>query len=130
MIRSRFPDLEISRLVKVSPEAVWDLLTDTYRWVEWGPSILEVQSSERYIRRGSRGRVRTAVGIWVPFVVTEFDPGCWWSWQVGGVRATGHRVEPQDGRVCRLIFTVPVYAAPYLVVCKMAMGRIVRILEG
>lgn len=130
MIRSRFPDLEISRLVKVSPEALWDLLTDTYRWVEWGPSILEVQCSERYIRSGSRGRVKTAVGIWVPFVVTEFDPGHWWSWRVGGVRATGHRVEPHDARRCRLIFTVPVYGAPYLVVCKIAISRILRILEG
>ena len=130
MIKVSYPDLEISCLVKVSPETLWDLLTDTYRWVEWGPSILEVQCSGRYIRKGSRGRVKTAVGLWIPFVVTEFDPGRRWSWRVGGVRATGHRVEPQVGRICRLIFEVPVFAAPYLVVCRIAMGRIVRILEG
>jgi hypothetical protein len=129
MIRTVFPYVEMSRLVHASSKSVWELLTDTYRWVEWGPSILAVQCSHRFIERGSEGRVQTAVGIWLPFVITEFDSGYYWSWHVLGVRATGHGVEPVGPGFCRLIFEVPYLAAPYALVCKIAMDRINKIVE-
>jgi hypothetical protein len=46
-----------------------------------------------------------------------------------GINATGHRVEPLDESSCRLVFQVPLWAAPYLVVCKIAVDRIVQLLN-
>ena len=124
------PRIEISRRINASPQAVWDLLTDTSRWAEWGPSVLTVACSDRYIQLGSKGRVRTAVGLWAPFTVTEMVSGRYWSWNVFGVPATGHRVDPLGKETCRLVFEVPVFAAPYAIVCRIALHRIARILEN
>jgi hypothetical protein len=124
------PNTEISRRVNASPRAVWDLLTDTSRWVEWGPSVHTVECSERYIQLGSKGRVRTAVGLWAPFIVTEMEDGRYWSWKVFGVPATGHRVDRLGKDACRLVFEVPIFAAPYIIVCGIALRRIARILKN
>lgn len=124
MIRLGFPDMKIARTVPASPEAVWDLLTDTVRWTEWGPSVRAVACVERYIRKGSRGWVGTPLGFRLPFVVTEWEEGRYWRWRVAGIRATGHRVEPRARNSCLVLFEVPLVAAPYLVVCKVALDRI------
>ncbi len=129
MIRIAFPYLEISRVVGASPNRVWALLTDTTTWEEWGPSILAVRSSDRYIRKGSCGQVKTAFGFWVPFQVTDLDSGKHWSWQIFGISATGHRIERVDAASCRLVFQVPIWAAPYLIVCKIALNRFVQLLS-
>jgi uncharacterized protein YndB with AHSA1/START domain len=71
MIKISFPFIQVSRIINASAEALWDLLTDTTRWVDWGPSIQQVQSEERYIRAGSVGRVKTALGFWAPFVIND-----------------------------------------------------------
>ena len=126
MIRTAYPYLEVGRLVNAPPQAVWDVLTDTWQWVRWGPSISVVQCAERYIRRGSKGRVRTVFGLWLPFVINDFEFERCWSWQVAGFPATGHRVEPAGRNCSLLVFQVPVFAAPYLLVCKIAMDRIAR----
>lgn len=115
-----------SRVVPVDPGIVWDLLVDTTRWSEWGPSVRAVDLPERHIRAGSKGRVRTAVGLWVPFEVTEFVDGCSWAWKVVGVPATTHFVDPLD-RGCRVTFGLPTAAAPYALVCRAALGRIDRL---
>jgi hypothetical protein len=130
MLRINFPHIEIGRDINASPQAVWELLTDTTRWVSWGPSITAVESSDRFIRLGSTGRVRTAVGLWAPFAVTEMKQGRYWSWHVFGVPATGHRVDRLAEGTCRLFFLVPVFGAPYIVVCKIALHRIARILRS
>jgi hypothetical protein len=129
MIKIAFPYIEISRVVGASPNRAWDLLTDTFAWEKWGPSIIAVRSSERYIGKGSHGQVKTALRFWVPFVVTEFDSGKYWSWHIFGIGATGHRLERLDAGKCRLIFQVPIWAAPYLFVCKIALDRIVQLLN-
>ena len=108
---------------------VWELLTDTSRWPEWGLSISEVECGQRYITQGTTGRVKTVFGFWIPFRIDEFEEGKNWSWSVARIKATGHRVESIGLRHCRVIFTVPILAAPYLVVCKVALIRIKRILE-
>lgn len=108
---------------------VWRILTDTRQWPTWGPSIRAVDCPDRHIRAGSRGRVRTAGGIWLRFRVTAFVPGRYWAWRVAGVPATGHRVEPTGERACRLSFEVPVPAAPYLLVCRVACRRIAALAE-
>lgn len=126
----RIPYIETSGIVNASCTVLWDLLTDTSRWVEWGPSVLAVKCSERYIQLGSKGRVRTAVGLWVPFTITEMDDGRYWSWHVFGVPATGHRVDRVGKGICRLVFQVPIFAAPYIIVCQIALYRIGRILKS
>ena len=44
-----------------------------------------------------------------------------------GIPATGHRVDPVDGGA-RVAMDVPVWAAPYLTVCALALRRIEKLL--
>jgi len=130
VMKNRVPHIETGLRLQASCQGAWDLLTDTSRWRHWGPSIQTVECSDRHIRLGSSGRVRTALGFWVPFVVTEMDDNRFWSWQVGGIPATGHRVDRLDRGGCRVVFRVPLFAAPYVIVCRIALHRISRILEA
>jgi hypothetical protein len=109
--------------------AVWDILVDTARWREWGPSVREVDCSDRRIRAGSTGRVRTSLGFWVPFEVTDFDPLRRWGWKVGGLPATGHRVDKGPPGKSFVVFEVPLAAFPYGLVCLVAARRIARLAE-
>jgi uncharacterized protein YndB with AHSA1/START domain len=109
---------------------VWHLITDTRRWPQWGPSVRAVDCAERFIRAGARGRVRTPLGVWVPFVIEAFEPERYWDWRVAGLPATGHRVEPRGPSRCTLCFTVPIWAAAYGPVCWIALGRIKQLLAS
>lgn len=115
--------VSVSRVMPVDPAVAWDLLVDTSRWAEWGPSVRAVDLPEGRIRAGSTGRVRTAVGLWVPFEVTGFDEGRSWAWKAVGVPATTHTVEAVADD-CRVSFGVPAVAAPYALVCRAALARI------
>ena len=126
LIRTHF---NISRIIQTTPEALWDMLTDTKSWPQWGPTVKAVQSNSQYIRAGSTGHVKTVFGFWAPFVITEWIDGQYWSWHVFSIRATGHRIEIIDGKCCRLIFEVPFWAGPYAIICKVAADRIARYLE-
>jgi hypothetical protein len=124
-----FPRVEISRVVQAPCRRVWDLLVDTTRWGEWGPSVVSISCADRHIREGSTGWVETPFGLRVPFRITEFEEGRSWAWTVGSVPATGHRVEPVAGGRCRLVFTLPTLAAPYALVCWIATKRIAGLLK-
>jgi hypothetical protein len=128
MIKISFPFSEIGHMLHSPSGDVWDIITDTTRWPEWGPSVIAVDCVDRYIRKGTRGRVRVRLGIWAPFVITDFDDKRYWSWNIWGLHATGHRIEPLDKRNCNLFFEVPTLAAPYLFVCRIALKRIEAIL--
>jgi hypothetical protein len=117
--------VEVSRTVAVDREAAWDLVTDTTRWPEWGPSVRAVDCERRFVRPGTTGRVRTPLG-WAPFRVVDCAPYRW-TWRVAGVPATGHRVDTAAGG-CRVVFEVPLAAAPYAAVCAVALRRIAAIL--
>lgn len=121
--------MDVARTVNAPCEAVWSLLTDTEQWPRWGPSVTAVRCAERFIRDGSRGAVRTPAGIWLPFEITGFSPMRHWRWRVAGLPATGHRVEPRQDGTCRLVFEVPLLAAPYGAICLLAAARIARLLE-
>ncbi|WLQ07309.1 SRPBCC family protein [Arthrobacter oryzae] len=116
----------VSRHIAAPAGAVWELLTDVGRWPEWGPSVRGAELDSAGFTAGSSGRVRTAAGATLPFTVTEFREGRSWSWSVAGIRATGHRVVPEDDG-CRVTFTVPWWAPAYLPVCAAALRRIARI---
>jgi hypothetical protein len=76
---------------------------------------------------GARGTVTTSVGPTLPFEVTACRPGTSWSWEVAGVSATDHHVEPLGPQRCRVAFGVPWPAIPYLLVCRIALRRLERL---
>jgi hypothetical protein len=120
--------LDVGTHIDAPVSRVWRLITDTQTWTCWGPSLKEVDSPERFIRAGLAGRIRTPFGIWAPFTIETFEPEQYWDWRVGGVAATGHRVNSLGTNQCRLTFTVPLWAAGYIVVCRVALNRIKRLL--
>lgn len=116
--------METSSRIPAASSTVWRLLTDTRQWPRWGPSVRAVECRERFIGPDSSGRVRTAVGLWLPFQITDFEKDVAWSWVVAGIPATGHRVQAISPDSCRLTFTVPAWAPFYLPVCAAAIRRI------
>jgi hypothetical protein len=122
--------LKTRRLIEARADRVWDLLVDTARWPEWGPSVQAVECPTRRIGPGSRGRVLTAFGLWLPFRVTDWEDGRAWRWTVAGVPATGHRVVRLADDRCEVTFQVPMRAPFYLPVCAAALRRIDAIARG
>ncbi len=122
--------LEVRRSISAPAAVAWDLLVDTTRWAAWGPTVagavVHAGGDGDRIGPGATGEVRTALGIALPFRVVDFDPGRRWTWAVGGVRATGHRVEALGPDHCRVTFEVPTWAPPYLSVCAVALRRLDR----
>lgn len=111
----------------VAADAVWDVLTDLDAWPQWGPTVAGAELSEPGpLRLGSRGTVHTAVGVALPFTITEFDAGRGWAWDVAGVGATRHEVWPERSG-SRVVFGVPWWATAYLPVCAVALPRIARL---
>lgn len=144
----RTPDgyrIESSRTIDAPREVLWNLLTDTTRWSDWGPTIEAVDCRDRYIQRGVRGRVQVIDGIggvWIPFRITAYSDYRW-SWTVGPpsagafdlaphVPATGHRIEDDpdtetETDSCRVVLEVPPLAAGYAVVCERTLIKLDRI---
>lgn len=121
--------LSVSRRYAVSPEKAWDLLTDTTQWPRWGPSVRKVVCPDRHIRQGSRGFVQTSIGWTLPFMVTEYEHGHFWKWNVAGTPATGHRLTSYGENACVIAFEMPFFWLPYGIVCKWALKRMAGILE-
>ncbi len=118
-------NVTVAREMPAAADSVWALLVDTTQWPRWGPSVRDVDLPGGHLTAGAEGRVRTVVGLWVPFRVSAFDDGRSWSWTVAGVPATSHLVEPVPGG-CRVAFGVPIVAAPYAAVCQEALRRLER----
>ena len=116
--------ISVGKTFSASPNILWDLITDTTQWSRWGPTVKAVRTSERYISKGSRGQVLTPLGIWLPFVVTDYEHEHFWNWKVASVRATGHRLQSADVGGANLWFEVPVIAFPYIAICWLALNRI------
>lgn len=122
--------LNIERVVSAQPWTVWDLLVDLDAWPKWGPSVRRGELDEPHTQLAlhASGTVYTALRVALPFVITEFEDGRQWAWRVAGVPATRHRVDPTDGGT-RVTMSVPLFAAPYLAVCSMALRRIDGLLK-
>jgi uncharacterized protein YndB with AHSA1/START domain len=117
--------LTVSRHIDAPAEVVWEVLVDLQAWPQWGPSVVGASVDGDGVSLGARGHVQTAVGITLPFTITEFEPGRRWAWAVAGVPATEHLVEP-DGTGCRASMSVPWWAPGYLAICAIALARIDR----
>ncbi len=126
----RLPGASVSasRFVHVPPEQAWALLSDAGTWSTWGPTVSAAEPVGEQLRLGLRGRVRTPVGLWLPFQITAFDPPRSWAWSVLSIPATNHVIAPAPGG-CRVSFAVPTPAFAYLAVCRLALERIVTLLE-
>ena len=116
--------IEVSERIAVHAAVAWALLTDTHAWTRWGPSVRAVDAPQRFITAGTRGRVQTTPGLWLPFEITDWEEGRAWSWRVGGIPATGHHVTPMTATTCRVAFTIPRWAPFYVPVCRLALRRI------
>ncbi len=116
--------LWVRREIAAPPAALWELLTDTNCWSRWGPSVRSAQVDGGRLEAGAKGTVTTALGLGLPFEITDFGEGTGWSWKVAGIAATDHTVEPLGPDRCRVGFGVPWPAAPYLAVCRVALRRL------
>ena len=114
----------VSRPIQAPPETVWDLLIDLEAWPKWGLTVSRAELDDGdLLTLGVSGQVWTPVGVPLPFTITEFVPGRSWAWQVAGVPATHHGVDP-DGEGCRVWMSAPVWAPAYLPVLSLALRRI------
>src|SRR6185295_14081424 len=87
--------LTVERDMAAPPALVWDVLTDLDAWPRWGPTVQRAELAEAdQLGRGERGKVWTPLGVALPFTITEYEPGRHWAWQVAGIPATRHGVEP------------------------------------
>lgn len=122
--------LAVGRDVAVGPSVAARLLRDTHLWPRWGPAIDGVESADRYVARGTTGRVEVG-GAWIPFRVTACN-GRRWDWRVGGIPATGHRVDSYTGEAdrSRVVVEVPVAAAWYVPVCRRALDRFAAVVAA
>jgi uncharacterized protein YndB with AHSA1/START domain len=122
--------LTVDRHVEASPAAVWQQLTDLEAWPKWGPTVLRAELLDgAELGLGERGRVWTPVGVPLPFTITEYVPERRWAWQVAGVPATKHGVEPTVTGA-RVWMSAPLWAPAYLPVLAVALQRIDRMARG
>jgi uncharacterized protein YndB with AHSA1/START domain len=103
---------------------VWPYLAEFRHWPAWGPTVSAVEADADEVAPGVTGRVRTPVGVWLPFTITDVVPGRAWDWRVGGVPATGHVLTETGEATCRVEFTAPSVAAPYLPVLRAGLRRL------
>ncbi|WP_144798895.1 hypothetical protein [Halorubrum depositum] len=122
--------LAVGRDVAVAPSIAAEALRDTRAWPDWGPAIDAVESDDRYVTRGTTGRVLVG-GAWLPFRVTACN-GRRWEWRVAGIPATGHRVDSYAGESdrSRVVVEVPIVAAWYVPVCRRALDRFAVLVES
>jgi len=91
--------------------------------------VTAVEPADTDLSEGLSGRVRTVIGFWLPFRITQVVQGRSWSWSVLGIASTSHQVDAVPGG-CRVTFGVPALGFPYLLICHLALRRIATELEA
>lgn len=109
--------------------AVWPVIAEFRWWPSWGPTVRAVAAEATSVAPGVRGRIQTPIGMWVPFEITNVEPGRSWTWTVAGIRATGHHVTALGPDRTRVDFTVPGWFAPYAVVLHAGLRRVKKLAE-
>lgn len=120
--------IEVSQAIEAPRSKVWGLLTYTDRWEEWSPFVSGVDSSRKRINRGTTGRIKTPVGVRVPFEVTEYESDEYWKWDVARIPATGHRLARASGKTVVAI-EVPLYAAGSAPLCRRGLDNLCELAE-
>ena len=121
--------MQVKMRINAPIKTVWKILTDTQLWAGWGPSLKAVDCPQRFITAGAKGRVKTSLGPWLPFVITRCEAPCYWKWAVAGIPATGHRLNELGPGRCELIFEMPLAVFPYALICRRAAKSIARLAE-
>lgn len=114
----------VHRDIVAPAEEIWELLTNVDCWPDWGPTVRRAELHGESFAAGVEGTVTTAVGVSLPFEITECEAGRRWTWTVAGIPATDHAVEALGPQRSRAGFGVPWPAAPYLAVCAVALRRL------
>ncbi|WP_300464085.1 hypothetical protein [Desulfobacula sp.] len=109
---------------------VWRIITDTSLWPQWGPSVVDVNCINRFILYGSKGSVKTVMGFSLALTITSLKKEREWTWSVGGINATGHRIIPINEDCCMLFFDMPIWAIPYSIICLIALNRIKKLVTS
>jgi hypothetical protein len=122
--------IRVSREIHASPRTVWPLLAEFRHWPAWGPTVTAVASDADEVSPGVRGRVRTPVGIWLPFEITTVEVEKSWTWRVAGIRATGHRLDEVAADRCLVEFSVSFWLAPYGAVLALGLRRLQALAES
>ena len=119
----------VSRPTTASPHAVWELFTEPRHWPSWGLTVRSHEGPER-IDLGATGRVQTAVGFWLDYEITSFEPGRSWAWHVAGIPATSHRIDVAgrgvDDQPVVVSFGAPWWAVAYVPVLWWSLRSLVR----
>ncbi len=115
---------KVDRIIEAPAKVAWRILTDPREWPICGPSMRAVEARSHLIGPGIRGRIKTPVGLWLPFELTRWEPEHAWAWLVAGIKATGHRVEPLGPGRCPVTFEIPFWAPFYRLVWNAALRRI------
>lgn len=127
MITFKNGHISTSEVIAADAERVWNIIIDTQLWPKWGPSVSAVECADRFITAKSKGRLQTALGIWVPFTITDFEDHHFWSWHIGRIEATGHRVSRHRENQSIVSFTMPWWSTPYLIICTKALDHIKKL---
>lgn len=108
---------------------VWPLLAEFRHWREWGPSVRAVESEAEAVAPGVRGRVKTPIGLWLPFEIERCEVERYWDWKVAGVAATGHRLEPITPVTTRVEFSAGRLFFAYRPVLTRGLKRLAKLAE-
>ena len=130
MIKFTGSCISVSRILNAPVRKAWDLLTDTRKWRQWGPTVIDVECAERYIKKDVTGHVQILSRQWLRFIITEYEQYHHWNWRVASINATAHRVDKVDADRCRITFELPIWWAPYVFICLLALKRIKRMIES
>jgi len=91
-------------------ERVWEVLSDVESWPEWTATVTSVRRlDEGTLRVGTRARISQPRIPETEYVVTEVQPGRWFTWVATGpgVRTTArHDAEPLPGGGTRVRLSV------------------------
>jgi uncharacterized protein YndB with AHSA1/START domain len=115
--------VEVSRTIEAPAPLLWELLTRTRYWPEWGPTVAAVEGPAS-IAAGTNGRLRTPVGLWLDFEITDFDEGRFWAWRVAKVGATTHRIQPEGEGRSTVTFAAPWFGAPYAGILWLGLRKL------